>query len=134
MPRSVRGPCGGGRRPRASLPSVQPDAHATDSPDVTVPSSIGAAARLAIDGLLALGELGEEVDDEWTYIQDLVAAWQARLEEVEAGRADEPLTTTRGAAVARVVDEARLVTDPHRAIDWLSTLPQVALVALGERP
>jgi hypothetical protein len=113
---------------------VQPDAHATDSPDVPVPSSIGAAARLAIDGLLALGELGEEVDDEWTYIQDLVAAWQARLEEVEAGRGDEPLTTTRGAAVARVVDEASLITDPHRAIDWLSTLPQVALVALGERP
>jgi hypothetical protein len=24
------------------------------------------------------------------------------------------------------------VTDPHRAIDWLSTLPQVALAALGE--
>ena len=36
--------------------------------------------------------------------------------------------------VARAVDEARLISDPHRAIDWLSTLPQVVLVALGERP
>ena len=25
-------------------------------------------------------------------------------------------------------------SDPHRAIDWLSTFPQVVLVALGERP
>jgi hypothetical protein len=24
--------------------------------------------------------------------------------------------------------------DPHRAIDWLSTFPQVLLIALGERP
>jgi hypothetical protein len=40
----------------------------------------------------------------------------------------------RGAAVARAVGEARLISDPHRAIDWLSTLPQVVLVALGERP
>ena len=40
----------------------------------------------------------------------------------------------RGVAVARVVDESGLIADPHRAIDWLSTFPQLALVALGERP
>lgn len=113
---------------------MQPDAHASTSSDEPIPQSVGAAARLAIDGLLALGELGEEVDDEWTYIQDLVAAWQSRLEEVEAARGDEPLAASRGAAVAQVVEEAGRIEDPHRAIDWLSTLPQVALVALGERP
>ena len=31
-----------------------------------------------------------------------------------------------------VADEAGGIADPHRAIDWLSTLPQVALAALGE--
>lgn len=31
-----------------------------------------------------------------------------------------------------LVEEAGRITDPHRAIDWLSTLPQVALAALGE--
>jgi hypothetical protein len=36
-------------------------------------------------------------------------------------------------AVDRVIEEALLVTDPHRAIDWLSTLSQVVLVALDER-
>ena len=99
-----------------------------------IPTSVDAAADLAIEGLLALGELGEEVDDEWQYVQDLVEAWRARIEEVATARADQPLEAARGAAVARVVDEARLITDPHRAIDWLSTLPQVALVALGEQP
>jgi hypothetical protein len=113
---------------------VQPEAHAPDVPDKSIPQTVGAAARLAIEGLLALGELGEEIEDEWTYVQDLVGAWQSRLEELEAARGDEPLAASRGAAVARVVDEARLIEDPHRAIDWLSTLPQVALVALGERP
>jgi hypothetical protein len=31
-----------------------------------------------------------------------------------------------------LVAEASSIADPHRAIDWLSTLPQVALAALGE--
>ena len=110
---------------------MQPDARASNQP---IPETVGAATRLAVDGLLALGALGEDVDDEWQYVQDLVDAWRMRLEEVEAARGDESLAPARGAAVARVVAEAELVADPHRAIDWLSTLPQVALVALGERP
>ena len=38
------------------------------------------------------------------------------------------------AAIARVVDEIGRIRDPHRAIDWLSTYPQVVLHAIGERP
>jgi hypothetical protein len=110
---------------------VQQDGRATSQPN---PETVGAAARLAVDGLLALGALGEDVEDEWQYVQDLVDAWRSRLEEVEAARGDESLATARAEAVARVVAEAGLIADPHRAIDWLSTLPQVALVALGERP
>jgi hypothetical protein len=41
---------------------------------------------------------------------------------------------TIGAAIVLLADEAARITDPHRAIDWLSTLPQVALASLGERP
>ena len=109
------------------------DALALDS-TTQPPATVGAAARLAIDGLTALGELGEEIDDEWQYVQDLVEAWRTRLEAVEDSRGEEALTADRGVAVARVVDEVGLIADPHKAIDWLSTLPQVALVALGERP
>ena len=111
---------------------MQPDAPAADQ--FAHPTTIAAAVALAIDGIDALAELGEDVDDEWQYIQDLSAAWRARLEQVAAARGDELVTADHGAAVVRVVQEARLISDPHRAIDWLSTLPQVVLVALGERP
>ena len=50
------------------------------------PATVG-PPRLAIDGLAALGELGEEIDDEWQYVQDLVDAWRTRLEAVEDARA-----------------------------------------------
>ena len=106
-------------RTLTSRPSLQPSALRRRSPSTV---------------FVALGALGEDVDDEWQYVQDLVEAWQDRLEAVGAARGDEALDPARGAAVARVVDEAALIDDPHRAIDWLSTLPQVALIALGERP
>ncbi len=82
-----------------------------------------------------LAALGETIEDEWTYVQDLQAVWTARLRVVAA--ADRPAGThpplvELEAAIDRVVAEADLITDPHRAIDWLSTLPQVTLVALGE--
>jgi hypothetical protein len=36
--------------------------------------------------------------------------------------------------VDRAIDEIRRIEDPHRAIDWLSTFPQVVLVAVGATP
>jgi len=88
----------------------------------------------AVDRLDALQVLGEEIEDEWTYVTELGDAWRARLEDVASGRATEPATSEQTAAVERAVEEARAISDPHRAIDWLSTFPQVVLVALGERP
>ena len=38
------------------------------------------------------------------------------------------------AAIDHAIDEIARIEDPHRAIDWLSTFPQVVLVSLGERP
>ena len=49
-----------------------------------------------------------------------------------AARGTEPAPPGAEAALDALVEEAGRITDPHRAIDWLSTLPQVALAALGE--
>ena len=94
-------------------------------------------ATLLADALDAYEELearGEEVEDEWTYVTDLEAAWRERLEAVIADRGDEAATPAMDAAVARAIDEIGRIRDPHRAIDWLSTYPQVVLLAIGERP
>lgn len=99
-----------------------------------IPETIGAAIDGALETLDALATLGEDVEDEWQYVQDLAGAWRERLEDVAAGRSGELLTPERAAAVVRVSVEAGLIEDPHRAIDWLSTFPQVVLAAIGERP
>ena len=88
-----------------------------------------------VDALGRLAVLGETIGDEWIYVHDLETVWSARLRAVAV--ADRPATSLPPpaeleAAVERLVAEADLVTDPHRAIDWLSTLPQATLVALGE--
>jgi hypothetical protein len=75
--------------------------------------------------------LGEEVEDEWTYVTDLEAAWRARLTEVAEARGDEIVEPNVVAAVDLAIAEIGRIEDPHRAIDWLSTFPQVVLVALG---
>ena len=91
-----------------------------------------------VDALARLAALGETIADEWTYIHDLETVWVARLRAVAAAGAGAepsspgPAPAELEAAVDRLVAEADLVTDPHRAIDWLSTLPQATLVALGE--
>jgi len=90
-----------------------------------------AAARPAYDDLTALAE---DVEDEWSYVNDLSTAWLERLEAVAATRGDEPAAAGVADAVPVLAAEVALLDDPHRAIDWLSTFPQVLLIALGERP
>ncbi len=99
-----------------------------------IPDTVDAAIRAALETLDALAALGEDVDDEWQYVQDLTEAWRTRLDAVAAERGREGLAPERGAAVVGACAEAELIEDPHRAIDWLSTFPQVVLAALGERP
>ena len=106
---------------------------APDSVDA-LPATVESAIDRAVAALEALGILGEDVEDEWQYVQDLGGAWLTRLEAVAAARRDEPLGPEVDAAIERVCAEAGLITDAHRAIDWLSTLPQVVLLALAERP
>jgi len=90
-----------------------------------------ATAWLAYEDLVALGE---EIEDEWSYVNDLAEAWRGRVVEVEQARGRETIEPEVAAAIEALVAEAGAIDDPHRAIDWLSTFPQVLLVALGERP
>lgn len=106
------------------------NAHASTDGDETVAATV---ARVLV-AYEALTTVGEEVEDEWTYITDLTDAWRERLERIAATRRDEVLDQTTTAAVDLAIDEVGSISDPHRAIDWLSTFPQVVILALGETP
>ncbi len=88
----------------------------------------------ALDAYVLLEELGEQVEDEWSYIAELTDAWRTRLDELVAHRGDRDAPDEASAAIDLAIDEIARIEDPHRAIDWLSTFPQIVLVALGERP
>ncbi len=97
-----------------------------------MPSTIAdvvARARAAFDVLAATAE---PVADEVQYLADLETVWGARLRAVARARGGEPAPAGAAEAVEALEAEAAAITDPHRAIDWMSTLPQVALAALGE--
>lgn len=98
------------------------------------PMTVEQGARLALAAYEGLTALGEEIEDEWSYVNDLATAWQVRLDEVVDARGDEPIGPAEEAAIERAIDEIGRISDPHRAIDWLSTFPQVILTILGERP
>lgn len=86
----------------------------------------------AAAGLDALAGVGAEVADEWQYVQDLSGAYRARLAAVATARGSEAVHPVVARAVELALEEAGSITDPHRAIDWLSTLPQVVLLAFDE--
>ena len=98
------------------------------------PATVAEAIDRALSAYAELTELGEEIEDEWSYVNDLSRAWRDRLEAVAADREDAVVDAATDAAIGRAIDEIGRITDPHRAIDWLSTFPQVALLALGETP
>ena len=96
-------------------------------------SSISDLVERVATSIAALVVLGETIQDEWTYVHDLEMVWVARLRAVAAERsATMPPSASLVSAIDRLCDETSRITDPHRAIDWLSTLPQATLVALEE--
>lgn len=99
-----------------------------------MPDTIQLVVDRAAQAYASLAELGESIEDEWSYVNDLTEAWQGRLTEVVAARGEEAAPEATAIAVDRAIDEVGLISDPHRAIDWLSTFPQVVLLALGETP
>ncbi len=102
----------------------------TGTPDPTVAAAVAAA----LDAYARLCDLGEEIGDEWSYVNDLGTAWRDRFEAIVAARGTELLDPAIAAAIDAAIAEIATIDDPHRAIDWLSTFPQVVLVALGEGP
>jgi hypothetical protein len=96
-----------------------------------VPRTSDELIERAIEAYDALVTVAEAVDDEWQYVTDLSGAWRARLREAADGR---PASDEAAAAVDAAGAEIALIDDPHRAIDWLSTFPQIVLIALGTRP
>lgn len=98
------------------------------------PSSVAAVLATARAGYEELFAVAEAIEDEWPDTEALAAAWRDRFDEVDAARGTEPAPAAVVIAVDALVAESRRIDDPHRAIDWLSTFPQVLLLALGERP
>jgi hypothetical protein len=94
--------------------------------------SVRSTVERALDAYESLADLGSSIDDEWSYVDDLSEAWRGRLGEVVDARGDDAAPPDVSTAIDRAIDEVGLIADPHRAIDWLSTFPQVVLVALGE--
>ena len=94
--------------------------------------SISDLVAHALAGLDQLAATAESIPDEWQYVTDLGTVWRARLRAVADTRGAEPAPGEAVDAIDALVAEAGRIGDPHRAIDWLSTLPQVALAALGE--
>ncbi|HYU49054.1 MAG TPA: hypothetical protein VEO91_03865 [Candidatus Limnocylindria bacterium] len=88
----------------------------------------------ALSALDALGSLGEEIEEEWSFVTDLVAAQGERLGAIADLRGLEAASPVAVSAIDSAVEEARLIGDPHRAIDWLSTFPDLVALALGEPP
>ena len=99
-----------------------------------MPESIQTVVDRALQAYAGLGELGESIEDEWSYVNDLAQSWEQRLAEVAADRPADVAPEAVAVAVDRAIHEIGLIEDPHRAIDWLSTFPQVVLLALGEAP
>ena len=97
-------------------------------------TTVDEAIGRALAAYARLTELAEEIEDEWSYVTDLSSAWRDRLEQGAGSGAGMPLDPAADAAIDRLIDEADRITDQHRAIDWLSTFPQVALLAFGETP
>ena len=77
----------------------------------------------------ALADLAETIEDEWQYVTDLTDAYLSAIEALAGTGA--PLPAGAGDAVGEAIAESGLITDPHRAIDWLSTFPHVVALALG---
>jgi hypothetical protein len=86
----------------------------------------------ALSALDALGSQGEEIEDEWPFVTDLVAAQHERLGAIAEHRGPEPASSPAVSAIDAAIRETQLIGDPHRAIDWLSTFPDLVALALGE--
>jgi hypothetical protein len=94
-------------------------------------AAAGQVVDRAADAYLALVELAETVEDEWQYVTDLSDAYLPSIRALAAAHPGESLAPEAVAAVDEAIAEIELITDPHKAIDWLSTFPHLVGLAFG---
>jgi hypothetical protein len=97
-----------------------------------MPTTVADLINRARAAFEVLATTAEPVSDELQYLADLETVWGARLKAVSDARGAEAAPVGAEEAIEALEAEAAAISDPHRAIDWMSTLPQVALAALGE--
>ena len=68
----------------------------------------------ALDAYTVLAELGEGIEDEWSYVNDLTDAWKTRFDEVIARHGDDDASDETSQAIDRAIDEIQRIEDPHR--------------------
>jgi hypothetical protein len=93
------------------------------------PGSTPDVIARAIAAYRALADLAETVEAEWQYVTDLVDAYLPGIEGLVEGDAELGLDVV--VAVDEAIAEIASITDPHKAIDWLSTFPHVVALAVG---
>ena len=97
-------------------------------------SSTATAAEVverAAEAYSTLAELAETIEDEWQYVTDLVDLYLPGIRSLAEPVPGRVLGAAQVAAVDEAIAEIGLITDPHKAIDWLSTFPHVVGLALG---
>ncbi len=120
---------------RRRYASVVPETPSNLTPELpAVPTTRAEALSTALAALDALAELGETIEDEWSYVTALAEAGRARIRSATGPASSAALEPDRGVAVAAACAEVARITDPHRAIDWLSTFPAVVELALAIEP
>lgn len=90
----------------------------------------GPALDEMVSAFEALVALAEEIEDEWLFVNDLSTEYGGRLEELRSAFGGAELPADTVGALEELAAEVRLIKDPHKAIDWLSTYPAVAALAL----
>jgi hypothetical protein len=97
----------------------------------SAPDSARAVAERAAAAYQTLADLAETVEDEWQYVTDLVEAYMPSLGALAGAEPMRVLSAPAVNAVVEAIAEIALITDPHKAIDWLSTFPHVVALAMG---
>ena len=90
-----------------------------------------AVVERAVEAYQTLADLAEAVEDEWQYVTDLTDAYLPSIQALAEANPGRSPTAKQVAAVDEVIAEIGLITDPHKAIDWLSTFPHLVALALG---
>ena len=77
-----------------------------------MPETIQPVVDRALEAYERLAELGEAVEDEWSYVNDLAGAWRERLSEVGAQRGAQSTPDGVSVAVDRAIAEIDLIDRP----------------------